>query len=170
MSKLVLKKKEKNKFSLRGFQSFWRFRWNSTGQFNIPRDLSRFLPRRQLQEGVDYTVNYQAGRVMILDENLKNSNTPIDISPSNFLISKRFSGINIEHKFNDNFFVGGSLMNLSERSITQKANYGVEPQIRMLGLNVFYLRFSYNRLLNKLLNKTNVPSVIFKGVGLFTCL
>jgi len=44
-------------------------------------------------------VNYQAGRVQILDESLKNSNIPIEISTeSNSFYSqqkKRFSGINI---------------------------------------------------------------------------
>ena len=175
MSKTGAEEKiEKNKFSLRGsFKVSGDSGGIPIGQFNIPRGSVKVSAGgRQLQEGVDYTVNYQAGRVMILDENLKNSNTPIDISTeSNSFFDqqkKRFSGINIEHKFNDNFFVGGSLMNLSERSITQKANYGVEPvNNTMLGLNaVFSSEIPViTRLLNKLPNiKTNVPSVVsFKG-------
>ena len=130
------------------------------GQFNIPRGSVKVTAGgRLLQEGLDYTVNYQAGRVQILDESLKNSNIPIEISTeSNSFYSqqkKRFSGINIEHKFNDNFIVGGTLMNLSERSISQKANYGVEPvNNTMIGFNGTYsskVPF-LTRLVNKLPN------------------
>ena len=171
MSKISAEEKiEKNKFRLRGS---YKVSGDSggipIGQFNIPRGSVKVTAGgRQLQEGIDYTVNYQAGRVMILDENLKNSNTPIDISTeSNSFFNqqkKRFSGVNIEHKFNDNFIVGGTLMNLSERSITQKANYGVEPvNNTMLGVNgVFSSEIPIiTRLLNKLPNiKSNVPSVV----------
>ena len=34
---------------------------------------------------------------------------------------------NGKHKFNPNFKIGGSLINLSEKSISRKANYGIEP-------------------------------------------
>ena len=105
---------------------------------------------------------------MILDETLKSSNIPIEISTeSNSFFAqqkKRFSGINVEHKFNDNFILGGSLMNLSERSISQKANYGVEPvNNTMIGLNgVFATEVPFlTRLANKLPNvKTRTPSII----------
>ena len=33
-----------------------------------------------MREGIDYLVNYQNGNVEILDESLKNSNIPIEIS------------------------------------------------------------------------------------------
>ena len=171
MSKISAEEKiEKNKFRLRGsFKVSGDSGGIPIGQFNIPRGSVKVTAGgRQLQEGVDYTVNYQAGRVMILDENLKNSNTPIDISTeSNSFFNqqkKRFSGFNIEHKFNDNFIFGGTLMNLSERSITQKSNYGAEPvNNTMLGINgVFSSEVPIiTRLLNKLPNiKTNVPSVV----------
>ena len=139
------------------------------GQFNVPRGSVKVTAGgRLLQEGIDYTVNYQAGRVMILDETLKSSNIPIEISTeSNSFFAqqkKRFSGINVEHKFNDNFILGGSLMNLSERSISQKANYGVEPvNNTMIGVNgVFSSEVPFlTRLANKLPNvRTRTPSVI----------
>ena len=57
--------------------------------------LKLLLEEELLQEGLDYTVNYQAGRVQILDESLKNSSVPIEISTeSNSFYSqqkKRFS-------------------------------------------------------------------------------
>ena len=38
---------------------------------------------RVLTEGVDYTVNYQAGTVQILDPALQSSGTPINVSVEN---------------------------------------------------------------------------------------
>ena len=161
---------EKNKFQIKGsYKTSGEAGGISIGQFNVPRGSVKVTAGgRLLQEGTDYTVNYQAGRVQILDETLKNSNTPIEISTeSNSFYSqqkKRFSGINVEHKFNDNFIIGGSLMNLSERSITQKANYGVEPvNNTMIGFNGIYsteVPF-LTRLANKLPNiRTETQSYI----------
>ena len=161
---------EKNKFQIKGsYKTSGEAGGISIGQFNVPRGSVKVTAGgRLLQEGTDYTVNYQAGKVQILDETLKNSNTPIEISTeSNSFYSqqkKRFSGINVEHKFNDNFIIGGSLMNLSERSITQKANYGVEPvNNTMIGFNGIYsteVPF-LTRLANKLPNiRTETQSYI----------
>ena len=84
-----------------------------------------------LVEGVDYTVNYQIGTVQILDPSLQSSNTPIQVSVENNAVfgqqTKRFTGLNVEHQFNENFVLGATLLNLNERPITQKANYGTEP-------------------------------------------
>ena len=175
LSKIGAEEKiEKNKFQLKGsYKTSGDSGGISIGQFNVPRGSVKVTAGgRLLQEGIDYTVNYQAGRVMILDETLKSSNIPIEISTeSNSFFAqqkKRFSGINFEHKFNDNFILGGSLMNLSERSISQKANYGVEPvNNTMIGVNgVFSTEVPFlTRIANKLPNvRTRTPSVIsFKG-------
>ena len=152
---------EKNKFLIKGsYKTTEEVGGIAIGQFNIPRGSVKVMAGgRVLQEGMDYTVNYQAGRVQILDESLKNSNVPIEISTeSNSFYSqqkKRFSGINIEHKFNDNFIIGGALINLSERSVSQKANYGVEPvNNTMIGFNgTFSSQVPFlTRLANKLPN------------------
>ena len=86
---------------------------------------------RVLVEGVDYTVNYQLGTVQILDAGLQASNIPINVSVENNALfgqqTKRFSGINVEHQFSDDFIVSGTLLNLHERPLTQKANFGTEP-------------------------------------------
>ena len=164
------KQSEKNKFQLKGsFKNSGDAGGIAIGQFNIPRGSVKVTAGgRLLQEGMDYTVNYQAGRVQILDETLKNSNVPIEISTeSNSFYSqqkKRFSGFNVEHKFNDNFILGGTLMNLSERSVSQKANYGIEPvNNTMIGFNGIYsseVPF-FTRLVNKLPNiETDVESNI----------
>ena len=96
---------------------------------------------RTLVEGVDYTVNYQLGRVQILDPSLQNSNTPVNISVENNSMfgqqTKRFSGIDIQHKFSDDFQIGGTLLNLNERPLTQKAAFQNEPiNNTMFGVNM----------------------------------
>lgn len=85
----------------------------------------------QLQENVDYTVDYNLGRVRILNSGLMESQTPINISlESNTLFSiqtKTLMGQRLEYRFNDNFNVGGTIMHMYERPLTQKVNIGDEP-------------------------------------------
>ena len=132
---------EKNKFKLKGRYKSSGGDGIPIGSFNVPRGSVKVTAGgRVLVEGIDYTVNYQLGRVQILDEALKASNTPIEVSTENNAVfgqqTKRFTGINVEHKFNENFVLGGTLLNLNERPITQKANYGSEPiNNTIFGLN-----------------------------------
>ncbi len=85
----------------------------------------------QLQENVDYTVDYNMGRVRILNSGLLESQTPIKISlESNSLFSiqtKTLLGQRLEYRFNDNFNIGGTIMHMYERPLTQKVNIGDEP-------------------------------------------
>ncbi|WP_081740397.1 T9SS outer membrane translocon Sov/SprA [Aquimarina pacifica] len=160
---------DKNYFQLKG-------RYKSSGQggislgaFNVPQgSVTVTAGGRVLQEGVDYTVNYQLGRVTILDEALASSDTPIEVSTENNAVfgqqTKRFTGINIEHKFSDDFIVGGTFLNLNERPITQKSSYDFEPiNNTILGTNVAYATEVpfLTRMVNKLPNiDTDVPSNI----------
>ena len=158
---------EKNKFRLKGRYKSSGGDGIPIGSFNVPRGSVRVTAGgRVLVEGVDYTVNYQLGRVQILDEALKASNTPIEVSTENNAVfgqqTRRFTGINIEHKFNENFVLGATLLNLNERPITQKANYGTEP----INNTIFGFNGNYStkvpfltRLANKLPNiDTDVES------------
>ncbi|WP_242202876.1 T9SS outer membrane translocon Sov/SprA [Aestuariivivens insulae] len=158
---------EKNKFKLKGRYKSAAGDGIPIGAFNVPRgSVVVTAGGRQLVEGIDYTVNYQLGRVQILDEALKASNTPINISTENNAVfgqqTRRFTGINVEHKFNENFVLGGTLLNLNERPITQKANYGTEP----INNTIFGFNGNYaakvpflTRLANKLPNiDTDVES------------
>src|SRR5690606_5087115 len=82
-------------------------------------------------EGVDYTVDYNLGRVKILNEGVMNSGQPIKVSvESNSLFNLQFKtmlGTRFDYTFNDNLVVGATLINLRERPITQKVNMGDEP-------------------------------------------
>lgn len=163
----ALEEVEKNKFKLKGRYKSSGGDGIPIGSFNVPRGSVRVTAGgRVLVEGIDYTVNYQLGRVQILDEALKASNTPIEVSTENNAVfgqqTRRFTGLNIEHKFNENFVLGATLLNLNERPITQKANYGTEP----INNTIFGLNGNYStkvpfltRLANKLPNiDTDVES------------
>nr|WP_298794109.1 cell surface protein SprA [uncultured Allomuricauda sp.] len=158
---------EKNRFQIKGRYKSEGNNGIPIGAFNVPRGSVRVTAGgRQLQEGIDYTVNYQAGTVQILDPSLQASNTPINISVENNAVfgqqTRRFTGINVEHKFNENFVLGGTLLNLNERPLTQKSNFGVEPvNNTIFGLNGnFSTEIPFlTRLANKLPNiDTDVPS------------
>ncbi|WP_411894293.1 cell surface protein SprA [Winogradskyella sp. A2] len=159
---------EKNKFQIKGrFKSSGSGGGIPIGAFNVPRGSVRVTAGgRLLVEGIDYTVNYQLGRVEILDEALKASNTPINVDVENNAVfgqqTRRFTGINVEHQFNENFVLGATLLNLNERPITQKANYNAEP----INNTIFGMNGNFStevpfltRLANKLPNiDTDVPS------------
>ncbi len=164
----ALEDADKNKFKLKGrYKSSGGSGGIPIGGFNVPRGSVRVTAGgRVLVEGVDYTVNYTAGTVQILDEALAASNIPIEVSTENNAVfgqqTRRFTGINVEHKFNDNFVLGGTLLNLNERPITQKANFGTEP----INNTIFGFNGNYSakvpfltRLANKLPNiDTDVES------------
>ncbi|NNJ87945.1 MAG: cell surface protein SprA, partial [Eudoraea sp.] len=160
---------EKNRFRLKGRYKSEGSNGIPIGAFNVPRGSVRVTAGgRQLQEGIDYTVNYQAGTVQILDPSLQASNTPINISVENNAVfgqqTRRFTGVNVEHQFNENFVLGGTLLNLNERPLTQKSNFGIEPvNNTIFGLNGnFSTEVPFlTRLANKLPNiDTDVPSNI----------
>ncbi|MGB2171719.1 MAG: cell surface protein SprA [Flavobacteriaceae bacterium] len=169
----ALESTEKNKFQLKGRYKSAGGDGIAIGAFNVPRGSVQVTAGgRVLREGVDYTVNYQIGRVKILDPALQASNIPIQISVENNTFfgqqNKRFSGIDVLHQFNEKLVVGGTLINLSENPLTQKANYGTEPvNNTMLGLNTnFSTQVPFlTRLINKLPTiETTVPSQIsFRG-------
>ena len=164
---------EKNKFQLKGRYKSEAGDGIPIGAFNVPRGSVKVSAGgRILTEGIDYTVNYEIGRVKILDPALQASNIPINISVENNSFfnqqNKRFSGINVSHKINEKIVLGGTLLNLSENPLTQKANYGTEPvNNTMIGLNTNFSTEApfLTRLVNKIPTiSTDVKSIIsFRG-------
>lgn len=109
-----------------------------------------------LQENVDYTVDYALGRVRIINQGLLNSQTPISVSlETNTLfaiMSKRLMGAHFDYEVSKNFGLGGTIMNLTERPLTQKVNIGDEPiSNTIVGFNGNYRTDS--RLLTRLIDK-----------------
>jgi len=165
----ALQEPDKNKFILKGQYKSESFNGIPIGALNVPRGSVRVTAGgRLLQEGIDYTVNYQAGTVQLLDPSLQASNVPIEISVEDNAVfgqqNRRFTGVNVLHQFSDKFSLGGSLVNLNERPMTQKSNYGIEPvNNTIFGFNTNYtaeIPF-LTRLANYLPNiETTVPSMV----------
>ncbi len=169
----ALQESAKNKFQLKGRFKSAGGDGISIGAFNVPQgSVVVTAGGRTLIEGVDYTVNYQLGKVQIMDPSLQASNTPIVVSLENNSVfgqqTRRFWGFNVEHKFNDKFLVGATVLNMTERPFTTKSNYGQESvNNTIFGFNTNYsteIPF-LTRWVNKLPNiDTDVPSSIsFRG-------
>ncbi|MDR3246993.1 MAG: cell surface protein SprA [Prevotellaceae bacterium] len=152
---------EKNKFYLKGFCEA-----SSQGQIflgaNNVAEGSVIVTAggATLVEGIDYQVNYLAGIVTIINSGYLNSNVPISIKLENRetynMQTKTMLGINTEYKFNEKFLIGGTLMHLNEKPMTQKVAYGEEPISNTIwGLNTSYN--SESKFLTNIIN--NLPFV-----------
>ncbi len=122
---------EKNKYSFVGSYKAAGGSEINLGVYNLPQGSVKVMAgNTPLVENVDYTVNYSAGIVQIINPGVLNSGVPIDIkteSMSNSLLTKRMMGLRVEHFFSPDFYVGATLMNLHQSALTQKVNYGEEP-------------------------------------------
>jgi cell surface protein SprA len=84
-----------------------------------------------LTENTDYTVDYTLGRVKIINPAYLQSNTPIKVSlESNAMFAiqqKSLFGTHFDYRVNKDLSFGATVMNLTERPLTQKVNMGDEP-------------------------------------------
>ncbi|MDO9261700.1 MAG: cell surface protein SprA [Flavobacteriaceae bacterium] len=148
---------EKDKYLLKGYFKSESASGIPLGAFNVPQGSVKVTSGgRLLVEGIDYVVDYQIGRVKIINPSLSNSDTPIQVSVENNsafnLQSKTFLGVNVEHIFSDKLIVGATILNLNEKPITQKAIFGYEP----INNTIFGFNANYNTevpFLTKLVNK-----------------
>lgn len=134
----------KNRFKIRGqFQSSSGSEI-SLNALNVPQgSVSVTSGGVKLVENIDYTVDYNLGRVRIINEGILQSGAPINISlESNSLFNiqtKTMIGSRFDYKFSDNFNVGATMLNLKERPLTQKVNIGDEPvNNTILGADLAY--------------------------------
>lgn len=141
----------------------------SLGAINVPKGSVKVSANGvQLQEGIDFTVDYMLGTVTILNETVKQSGQAINIQMENQLtfntMRRRFLGLNLEHKFNEHLSIGGTVVNYGETPLTQKVNFGQESvNNTMAGLNIMYNNEApfLTRLTDKIpLVNTEAPSNI----------
>ena len=119
----------KDKYFLKGYFKSENSGGIPIGAFNVPRGSVRVTTGgRQLVEGLDYVVDYQLGRVQITDPGLQASGAPINVSTENNALfnqqRKTFFGIDVEHTFSEDFVVGATYLNIEERPLTPKVNFG----------------------------------------------
>ena len=123
---------DKNKYILEGQYKSESGSDISLNALNVPQgSVTVTAGGIPLVENVDYTVDYTLGRVKIINQGILNSGTPINISLENNsmfnVYSQTLMGTHLDYKVNKNLLLGGTLLNLYERPITQKTNYGDEP-------------------------------------------
>ncbi|RYF25710.1 MAG: cell surface protein SprA [Flavobacteriales bacterium] len=129
----------------------------SLNAINVPEgSVKVFMGSIPLVEGNDYTVDYMSGRVKILNTALLSSGQSIRISTENnelFGLQQRsLFGVRGDYRLNNKLNIGGTFMNLTERPITPKVNFGEEPISNSIwGMDVNYT--SSSRFLTKLVDK-----------------
>lgn len=161
---------EKNKFILTGTYKSSSSSEIMLNAMNIPRgSVVVTAGGRQLAENVDYTVDYTLGRVTIINEGLLESGTPIKISlesQSLFAIqTKTLLGTHLDYKVSDDLNIGGTVLNLTERPLTQKVNIGDEPISNTIwGINGSYRTTS--QLLTTLIDR--LPLISTKETSTIT--
>ena len=133
---------EKDKYILTGQYKGTSANVISLGAYNVPQgSVVVTAGGVTLTEGSDYTVDYSAGEVTILNQSIIDAGTNVNVSlESNtdaWLHRKTMFGVNWEYDFTKNFSMGGTLMHLSEQALTTKVSMGEEPLNNTLwGLNL----------------------------------
>ncbi|MFK8036739.1 MAG: cell surface protein SprA [Crocinitomicaceae bacterium] len=135
---------DKNRFTIKGTYESSVSSDIPLNALNIPEgSVTVTAGGANLIEGVDYQVDYNLGRVKILNEGILESQTPIKVqleSNSGFgFQQKSLVGAHFNYEFNKDFNLGATVMNLTEKPVTQKVNIGSEPVSNtVLGTDVRY--------------------------------
>ncbi len=135
---------ELNRFTIRGNYKSSVSSEISLGSFNLPPNSVTVRAGGQiLLEGSDYEVDYNIGRVKILNDAILNSGLPINVSfEDNTLFgfqTKTLLGVRADYEVSENFNIGGTYLHLFERPFTQKVNIGDDPiNNRIYGLDLNY--------------------------------
>ncbi len=123
---------EKDKFILTGQYKGTSANVISLGAYNVPQGSVKVVAGGvELQEGSDYSVDYSAGEVTILNQSIIDAGTNVSVSlednTSYGMQRKTMLGLNWEYDFTKNFSLAGTVMHLSEQALTTKVNMGEEP-------------------------------------------
>ena len=139
---------EKDKFYLIGEYTGSAANVIQTGSTNIPRgSVVVTAGGVTLVENSDYQVDYSSGTVTILNQNIIDAGTNVQVSlESNTMFNmqrKTVLGLNWKYDFSDDFKFGGTLMSLSEKPLTSKVDMGSEPLNNFLwGFNLSWKKQS----------------------------
>lgn len=126
------------------------------GSFNIPQGSVTVTAGGQvLVENTDYTVDYNMGKVRIINPAYLNSNTPVKVDlESNSVFNqqkKSLMGSRMDYVFNKDFSIGGTILRVNERPLTTKVNIGDEAVSNtIVGLDGNYKTDS--RLITKMID------------------
>ena len=148
---------EKDKYMLVGQYRGTAANVISLGAYNVPQgSVVVTAGGVTLTEGSDYSVDYSAGEVTILNQSIIDAGTAVNVSlesqSSYQQERKTMLGLNWEYDFSKDFQIGGTFMHLSEQPLTTKVNMGAEPLNNTIwGLNINWKKES--QWLTNMLNK-----------------
>jgi cell surface protein SprA len=164
---------DKDKFILMGQYSGTSSNVISLGSYNIPRgSVIVTAGGVTLVENSDYTVDYSMGTVTIINQNIIDAGTSVNVqleSNTEFSMQRKtMAGLNWMYDFSKDFQMGGTFMHLNEKPLTSKVTMGDEPLVNtMYGLNINWKRES--QMLTNLIdmipfvNATKPSSINFKA-------
>ena len=148
---------EKDKFVFMGQFKGSKANVISLGAYNVPPgSVVVTAGGVTLVENSDYTVDYSAGEVTIINQSILDAGTNVSVSlESNTDYGqqrKTMVGLNWEYDFSKDFQIGGTIQHLSEQTLTSKVTMGAEPLKNTIwGLNINWKKES--QLLTNLLDK-----------------
>ena len=133
---------EKDKYILQGQYRGTQANVISLGAYNVPQgSVVVTAGGVKLTEGSDYSVDYSAGEVTILNQSIIDAGTAVNVSlesQSDYSqMRKTMFGMNWEYDFSKNFQLSGTLQHLGEQALTSKVTMGAEPvNNTIVGFNV----------------------------------
>lgn len=122
---------EKNKFILTGQYKGSAANEIDLGVYSIaPGSVVVTAGGVTLVENTDYTVDYNNGRVTIINQSIIDAGTPVSASVESNdtygMQRKTFIGFNADYEVNKNLTIGGTFQYLSEEPLTTKVSMGNE--------------------------------------------
>ncbi|MEZ4984640.1 MAG: cell surface protein SprA [Saprospiraceae bacterium] len=147
---------EKNRYVLKGRYKSSVTSEISLGAFNIPQGSVRVSAGRELQENVDYEIDYSTGRIRILNDAILASGVPINVSFEDNTVfglqNRTMLGLRADYELGKNANIGATFLNLFERPFTPKVNQGDDP----INNRIYGLDFNFSKeapLLTRLVDK-----------------
>lgn len=164
---------EKNKYQIVGQFKGSAANVISLDAYNVPQgSVVVTVGGITLKEGTDYSVDYSAGEVTILNQSIIDAGTAVNVSlESNTDFGqtrKTMFGLNWEYDFTKNFQLSGTIQHLSEQALTTKVSMGSEPLKNTLwGINLNWRKESQwlTNVLDKIpfLHLTQPSQISFTG-------
>ena len=164
---------EKNKYLIVGQFKGSAANVISLGAYNVPQgSVVVTAGGVTLTEGSDYSVDYNAGEVTILNQSIIDAGTAVNVSLESNTdygqMRKTMVGLNWEYDFSKNFQISGTLQHLSEQALTNKVAMGSEPLKNTIwGVNLNWKKESQwlTNVLDKIpfLHLTQPSYITFQG-------
>lgn len=160
---------EKDKFIFTGQYKATSGSEIDLGAWNIPQgSVTVTAGGVTLVENSDYTVDYSSGRVTIINQNIIDAGTAVNVSlesNTNFSMQRKtMLGMNFMYDYSKDLQFGGTIMHLSEKPTTSKVAMGSEPLKNTIwGANIAWKKESQwlTNMIDKLpLLEATKPSMI----------